>query len=287
MTFDLNAYFARVKVAHQTRIHAPSAALLCELHYHHMLYIPFENLDIPLKQPITINVNTLYDKIVKRGRGGFCYELNTLFGAMLEQLGYRVRYIAAQVWSSKGYGLPRCHMALLVDTGVMTWLVDVGFGDSFVEPLRFVPNAVQPVRGKKYRIIPDPESGDGGNESWLMQTIENKHPENNQLQENEPWVTEYRFETTPLHPADFVEMCDWTQTSPDSVFTNSYICSRAVPDGRISIANNRMIRTVKNEKFETPIKDAATLQLAFIDQFGIHFSLSDTTRLLTFAAKSS
>ena len=104
-----------------------------------MLFVPFENLDIvPLHTPIRLDEQALYDKIVRRRRGGFCYELNGMFAWLLRQVGYRVTYLNARVAGRDGrIGPDFDHLALLVQPplGGGHWLADVGFGDSFLVPL--------------------------------------------------------------------------------------------------------------------------------------------------------
>jgi len=98
-----------------------------------MRTVPFENLDIHLKRPIVLEDNALFDKIVTRKRGGFCYELNGLFAALLRALGFDVVMLSAGVANpEREFGPDFDHMALLV-TLEQSWLADVGFGDSFVE----------------------------------------------------------------------------------------------------------------------------------------------------------
>ena len=107
--------------AYLTRIGATRASDLPDLHRRHQTAVPFENLSIHLGEQISLDPGDLFDKIVTRGRGGFCYELNGLFAVLLEMLGHKVTRVSARV----GDGPPFDHLALLVDDA---WLVDVGFG---------------------------------------------------------------------------------------------------------------------------------------------------------------
>src|SRR6266511_6128170 len=113
----------------------PSAETLRWLQVAHLLAVPFENLSIHAHEPIVPDDHALFRKIVSRRRGGFCYELNGLFAALLRAIGFEVVILSAQVANADGQFSPDFdHMALLV-TVDEPWLVDVGFGDSFVEPL--------------------------------------------------------------------------------------------------------------------------------------------------------
>ncbi len=114
---------------------APSAETLRQLHLAHLLSVPFENLSIHRHEPIVLNDDALFEKIVRRRRGGFCYELNGVFAALLRSLGFNVTMLSAEVANNEGeFGEPFDHMTLMV-TLDERWLADVGFGDSFREPL--------------------------------------------------------------------------------------------------------------------------------------------------------
>jgi len=113
----------------------PSAETLRQLHLAHLLSVPFENLSIHWREPIVLSDDALFEKIVRRQRGGFCYELNGVFAALLRSLGFNVTMLSAEVANDKGeFGPPFDHMTLVV-TLEDRWLADVGFGDSFREPL--------------------------------------------------------------------------------------------------------------------------------------------------------
>lgn len=104
----------------------------------HLLAVPFENLDIHWKRPITIDTAKFYDKIVGENRGGFCYELNGAFNALLGSLGFNTRLISARVFNGTDRGPEYDHAAIIVTIGGDEYLADVGFGAFTAEPLRFV-----------------------------------------------------------------------------------------------------------------------------------------------------
>ncbi len=115
MSSTIEGYFSRLQIPISRCDSRPDIYLLRELHLQHMMCIPFENLNIPLRSHISMEIDALYTKVVEGNRGGFCYELNTLFGHLLESLGYSVRYVEAQVWLTDHYARPRCHMAMLIN----------------------------------------------------------------------------------------------------------------------------------------------------------------------------
>ena len=133
----------------------PTAETLRELQVAHLLAVPFENLSIHSGEPIVLEDQALFEKIVERRRGGFCYELNGLFAALLRSLGFKVEMLSAGVANSEGeFGPDFDHMALLV-TLEKRWLADVGFGDSFREPLLLDEREIQIQGERAYRIVPD------------------------------------------------------------------------------------------------------------------------------------
>ena len=89
-------------------------ATLRALHRAHMLTIPFENLNIMLKRPIVLDEQALYHKIIDCRRGGFCYELNGLFAALLREIGFQVDFLSARVWIGEGFSREFHHLAFLV-----------------------------------------------------------------------------------------------------------------------------------------------------------------------------
>src|SRR5437879_11823761 len=129
---NIEAYFERINYHGST---APSAGTLRALQVAHLLTVPFENLSIHAKEPIVLEDEALYTKIVERRRGGFCYEANGLFAALLREIGFDVTMLSAEVAHAEGgFSHPVDHMTLMVKLA-QRWLVDVGFGDSFLEPL--------------------------------------------------------------------------------------------------------------------------------------------------------
>ena len=147
---DVQAYLNRINYDGTV---APTAETLRQLHLAHLLSVPFENLSIHAGEQIVLEDEALFRKIVSRRRGGFCYELNGLFAALLRALGFEVAMLSAQVANDDG-GFSRDfdHMTLMV-TSEQRWLVDVGFGDSFIEPLSLDRREAREQRNRAYRIV--------------------------------------------------------------------------------------------------------------------------------------
>lgn len=221
----------------------PSVATLRALHERHMYAVPFENLDIHWKRPIVVETERFLEKVIGQRRGGFCYELNGAFAFLLRELGFDVEFLSGRVSVGDGtFGPPFDHMALLVRTqasdrsGMERWLVDVGFGDSFVHPLRLDERAEQHDPAGVFRILEGQE--------WQMQVLRGGE-----------WATEYVFTLEPQPLAAYSPMCEHQQTSPQSSFTKRRLCTLATPDGRITLTDGKLIVTRHGEREETPVAD--------------------------------
>lgn len=221
---DVKAYLERINYRGSL---APTAETLRGLQVAHLLAVPFENLSIHAREPIILDDEALFAKIVGRRRGGFCYEANGLFAALLRALGFDVAMLSAGVARpGGGFGPDFDHMALMVRLEER-WLADVGFGDSFREPLRLDERGEQTQGGRAYRILPD------GSHLVLMQRDG----------DGGEWAAQYRFTLRPREYVDYAEMCRHHQTSPESHFTKARVCSRATEEGRITLSEMRFITT--------------------------------------------
>ena len=235
---------------------APSAETLRALQVAHLLAVPFENLSIHAGRPIVLEDEALFTKIVERRRGGFCYEANGLFAALLRALGFDVQMLSAEVANAEGsFGPAFDHMALLVALEERR-LVDVGFGDSFLEPLRLDERGEQVQGRRAYRITQD------GAQLILMQRDEGVE-----------WKPQYRFTLRPYGYDDYAEMCRYHQTSPQSHFTRSRICSLATVDGRVTLSGMRLITTSRKAgRKERTLASEQEYEAILREHFGIIMS---------------
>jgi N-hydroxyarylamine O-acetyltransferase len=234
---DILLYLTRIRYAQPIE---RDAQTLQGLQLAHMLHVPFENLDIGLKRPIRLTEEALWNKIVIQKRGGFCYELNGLFAALLREIGFAVTYLNARVFREGKPGIDFGHLALLVQIPDQPgrWLVDVGFGDSFHEPLKFDEPGEQIQGLRAYRL----EQTDEGYITW-------------QRNYDGMWERRYFFDLVPRRfPADYEAACLYHQTSPQSSFTRGGIISRATPEGRVSLEEARLILTKNGQRSERPLQ---------------------------------
>ncbi|HVG18188.1 MAG TPA: arylamine N-acetyltransferase, partial [Blastocatellia bacterium] len=214
--------------------------------------VPFENLDIHLQRSIILDEGKLLSKIVGRRRGGFCYELNGAFAALLRALGFNVEMLSAGVARrGGGFGPPFDHMALLVELEER-WLADVGFGDSFREPLLLDHAGEQVQEEGAYLLARDGE-----------QLILKRRDDSGS------WEPQYRFTLQPYQYEDFADMCRHHQTSPDSPFTQRRTCSIATTEGRITLTDMRLITTLRGERQERSLATQDEYAAALREHFGV------------------
>jgi N-hydroxyarylamine O-acetyltransferase len=246
----IKAYLGRIGLNEEINADLSS---LKKIHRQHLLTIPFENLDIHYNREISLNIDSLYRKIVLNRRGGFCYELNTLFYALLISLGYKAKIISAQVFEDEKSGPEFDHMAVLLELEGKEWLCDVGFGDSFIEPLEFAVNKEQKENYKTFSIQP------AGEERYNLAV----------KKEGGEFRNEYMFTTQERTTAEFYLMCRYHQTSPESHFTQKKVCTLATENGRITLRDNRLIITEGLQKKEIPFT-GEDIFLRYLDKyFGI------------------
>lgn len=219
--FDADAYFKRIGYRGPRSATLP---VLRDIHALHPAAITFENLDVLLKRPIRLELGALTDKIVRGGRGGYCYEQNTLLMAALRSVGFAVRSVAGRVqWNAGGRITARNHMALLVSTPEGEHLADAGFGGlTLTAPLRLEDGTEQPTAHGLYRLMRVVD------EFQLQARVDGE------------WAPMYQFSLADQAPADW-EMANWfISTSPASVFTHTLIVARPTAECRYALRNNRL-----------------------------------------------
>jgi len=202
-------------------------------------------------RPIALGNAQLFDKIVTRRRGGFCYELNGAFGSLLGDLGFRVTMLSAEVAREAGGFSPEFdHLALQIDLDE-PWLADVGFGDGFRVPLALNDDTQQEGEFQQYRIVVD--SG--------YRVLLRRDPEG--------WTPQYRFTLQPHGLEDFAERCRFHQTSPESHFTRGPMCTLATPTGRVTLSGMRLIVTTGKQRTERWLSGEAEYAAVLRQTFGV------------------
>jgi len=217
------------------------------LHRTHLLTVPFENLDIHRGKSIELDEQALWDKIVLRKRGGFCYELNGMFAWLLKQIGFEVTYLNARVYNAAGKrGREFDHLALCVSIpgDEIDWLTDVGFGDSFFEPLRLDNSGEQIQGARAYRLENVKDGID-----LLRREQDGK------------WSRQYFFDLqTRTFPGDYEASCLYHQTSSKSSFTRERVVSLATPDGRITLDSKNLTLTTNGKRIKRQLNGEEEFQ---------------------------
>jgi N-hydroxyarylamine O-acetyltransferase len=227
---------------------------LVALQRNHLLSVPFENLDIHLHNPIILDAEKFYDKIVIHKRGGFCYELNGLFNELLIEIGFNTRMVSAMGFQTVDkYSDEFDHLAILVELVEGKYITDVGFGEFSFNPLRF-----------ECRIDQKDERG-----IFTIEHFDEQHFIIRKTIDNNNWTNEYIFSETSRSLEDFTEMCRYHQSSPNSHFTKKMICSIATPNGRITVTEKSVKITHNGEVKETSIANHQEFKKALKYYFNI------------------
>jgi N-hydroxyarylamine O-acetyltransferase len=254
-TLDLDAYLTRIGYSGPAE---PSEATLDGLYRAHLAAIRFENLDVFLRGSVDVSLEAIQDKIVGRGRGGYCYEQAQLFGAVLERLGFEVERLLARVGPDGGPARPRTHMTLRVRAAGGMWLADPGFGSSPPAPLRLRGDGSgerQQVDGWTYEVVPGSEHGE---QVWKLR----------ERQAGE-WSTLHRWTDAVVQPVDVVLSNHYTSTYPDSWFTWQPVIVRRDPDAIISIlGRGYTVNRPDQEKERRELTDAEFAE-ALVGQFAL------------------
>jgi N-hydroxyarylamine O-acetyltransferase len=228
-----------------------SAEVLTKLQQSHLLNVPFENFDIHLGKKIELFDS--YDKIVNHKRGGFCYELNGTFFELLRSLGFDVQLISARVHSKeKGFGPEFDHMAIIATVHDAKYLVDVGFGDFTYSPLKIELDVLQSDRAG----------------TFMIKRHDNEYFVVGKMQEGN-FMPSYIFTEKSRQMNEYVDMCNFHQTSSQSHFTQKSVCSILTHTGRITISGNTLKKTEAGVITESELVSEGEFNKALWDYFKI------------------
>lgn len=190
----------------------------------HTQSIPFENLSSFTGAEVRLDIPSLLEKFTVSGRGGFCYEQNTLFKYVLEQIGFKTLGLAARVRLNVPDDIvtPRSHMLLLVEADGEQWIADTGFGGmSLTVPIRFTTNEIQTTPHGQYRLTRE-------SEFYRLEAYAKGE-----------WKVLYLFDLTAHYPADY-EVYNWyVSRHPGSHFVTSLVAARASKEGRHALSNTQ------------------------------------------------
>ena len=239
---DLYAYFRRIGFSGDAR---PDLATLKAIHRAHSLAVTYENFDVQLGRPLTTDPAEAFDKIVRRGRGGWCYEMNGLLGAALEAIGFEVTRLAGGVHrATRGDEAVGNPLVLMVDIGGEPWIADVGFGDGSRDPF---PLREGPVVSDGYAYRLERLDADW----WRF----HNHPLGG--------APGFDFTADPADPARLAHMCRELQTSPQSPFVMVAVAQRHFGD-EIRLLRGRVFRRVRGDRHDEQLIDAPDAFVALL-----------------------
>ncbi|MGB3461224.1 MAG: arylamine N-acetyltransferase [Rhodanobacter lindaniclasticus] len=247
---NLDAYLRRVGWTGPVRV---DPATLRGLAVAHVATIPFANLDPLMGRPVELGLAALQRKLVDEGRGGYCFEQNLLFEAVLREIGFEASGLIARVlWGRPDDAqTPQSHMLLRVELDGGSWLVDVGFGGHVLTgALRLQAGVEQATAHEPFRLL----EHDG---EWRMQSL--AHGE---------WRTLYRFGLRAVPMIDYVVANHYVSTHPDSRFVNHLLLGRTTADRRLGLLDYEFtVRRDGQEAERRRLRDVAELREVMQGEF--------------------
>lgn len=249
VALDLPAYFRRIDFQEEPRADFHT---LRGLHFAHATHIPFENIDPLLGRPVQMDLASVQSKLIFKRRGGYCFEQNTLFAAVLEQLGFEVTRLAARVHVGTDRILPRTHKLLRVEADGRPWICDVGFGSwGLLEPIELkTENEVR--------------QGD-----WLLRLAKRGDAFLLQCPQCPVGPDLYSFTLEPQLPVDFEPANHYCSTFPKSRFVLTLTAQMAGPGERVLLRNREFIVSRAGGLETRLVADETELRELLAKRFGI------------------
>ncbi|WKY43255.1 arylamine N-acetyltransferase [Eubacteriaceae bacterium ES2] len=225
----LQAYLKRIKFEEKPEV---SVDVLRKLHTNHVLAIPFENLTVYQNEPVSLDLDDLFNKVVINNRGGYCFELNGLFASLLEEIGFEVDYHLARVYRDGYAESGKTHRVNTVSLEGKRYLCDVGFGgNGLQEALLLEENVEVKQNGLNYRIVALDQK------TFQLETF------------SKDGVTPlYAFTLETCINNDFEIANYFTATHPESFFRQVLISTRPIENGRISLLDRELTIRTGQEK---------------------------------------
>ncbi|QZN97972.1 arylamine N-acetyltransferase [Symbiopectobacterium purcellii] len=219
--FDLSTYLRRINYTAQV---SADSATLNALMRHQLFSVPFENLDVQAGKVISLVPEEIVDKLLHRGRGGYCYEVNGLFAMALEALGIPYCFVAARPMFYPARR-PKTHMALIAEVDGRRWLCDLGFGSYGIRaPLAL--DLLDTDINQDFDIFRLTRDAKG--EYLLQARVEGE------------WANQYGFDLTPQEWIDFVPANYLNSTHPDAIFVQKLLIVQHHAEGRLILLGDTL-----------------------------------------------
>jgi len=232
----------------------PTVQTVSDIHRAQHYTIPFENFDVHLPAPYSFSPDHLFDKMITRRRGGFCYELNLLLAYALRTSGYEVDVLSGQLWHKDFFGEPFDHMVTRVRADDGEMLADVGNAETMQRPIRLDGSWNEQERGGAYRVT----------EHLGSAAVEYRDAAAKKTE------VRYLFDHRPRQPHEFGEMLHFHTKSPDSQFAKGWLCT--LPrgaDGRITVSRGMLMETRSGRMERRALRSAADLTTVLVEEFGM------------------
>lgn len=262
---DIEAYLARI--GHEAGV-KPGFDTLRALHRAHVASIPFENLEMMLGRPVPLDLAALQDKLVRQRRGGYCYEQNLLFAAVLDRIGFAVTGLGARGRAGASSRRAVTHMLLKVEADGMQWHCDVGFGaEGLLEPIPMGAegDVRQDVRQGEWRF----GIGQEANGARVLRT-----------ERADGWSDLYEYTLEERLPVDYVVMNHYTSTHPRSPFIRRPVIQRAAPEVRRTLVGEHLTVTRPDGTSDERNVSADELGDVLVREFGIELDADDRAELI-------
>lgn len=255
---ELCLYFKRVGLDYTDFENTPrDGEMLKKLQYAHVVSVPYENLDILEGRLLDLSVPAMFDKIVVRHRGGYCFELNGLYGALLRSLGFGVTdCFARYLRGENGIPMRRHRVLKTVTSSGEVWLCDAGVGERAPrEALRLEEGLVQRQYGEVYRFLKEDFLG------WVLYDLYKGE-----------WRRFFSFTEEPQLDIDYAAASAWCELHPASPFNKQYMLSIKTRSGRVTL-DGRTLKifdgdfvTVRENLDDMQIEDAMKTYFGIVRQ---------------------
>lgn len=265
---DRSQYFERLGIPEPAEGAPRDKALLDSLIYAHQLSIPFEDLDIFDRHlNVSLGITDLFDKVIRHKRGGYCFELNSLFFTLLKELGYDVTPIVGRSMKNRGFVYPFTHRATIVELDGQRLFCDVGYGGPMPPcAVPLIDGHEVSSHGQTFRV----ERGEGN--WWTLvylghtEALEEARRTGEPARAPEP-VTAFLDE--PMQLTDYTVLSYYCSTSPRSLFTQMRSVNRRTEDGNVSISDDEFTRVSGTNKETVKITNDEQYRRILKDEFGI------------------
>ncbi|PFH84852.1 hypothetical protein COI44_16265 [Bacillus sp. AFS088145] len=244
----IESYFKHIRLNKTQTI---SYSSLKQIHKHHLLSIPFENIDIISQIPLSMNPSEIMKKIATGKRGGICFETNSLLFSVLQELGFNVSFISTKFWNEEKqcWNPEFSHLSILVKIDDQNYLADVGIGGGFLEPLLLRDHYEYSDSNGSYRMI------EQDNTNFILQKF------------NGTWKDLLFISIIPKQLQQFEEQFHYFQTSNETIFTQYKIVNLLTKEGRISLSDQQLKVTKNHRICITEIKNQDEWQSIFNNLF--------------------